>query len=231
MSQEKGKFIVIDGTDGVGKATQTALLISRMVKEGYPVGAAEFPQYGSRSAVMLEDYLAGKFGTADEVGPYIASLFYALDRYAASPTIHTALAEGRHVISNRYTASNMGHQGGKIKDHGERKKFWHWLLNLEFNILKLPQPAITIILHVPAEIAQSMAHARAEQEYLLKGKEKKTDIHERAINHLKEAEDAYLILPKEFPNDFVLVECGKENQVLPPEAISERIWKVVQKFL
>lgn len=225
----RGRFIVIDGTDGVGKATQTALLISRMVKEGYPVGATEFPQYGNRSAAMIEDYLAGKFGTADEVGPYVASLFYALDRYGAAHTIRTALAEERHVISNRYTASNMGHQGGKIKDPEERKRFWYWLVQLEFEILKLPKPDLTIILHVPAEVAQNMARTRTHQEYLLL--KKKLDIHEGMLTHLKESEEAYLALSREFPQEFVVVECCENNQVLSPEVIHERVWNAVQLLL
>jgi dTMP kinase len=226
---EKGKLIVLDGTDGVGKATQTALLVSRFVKEGYEVGAVEFPQYGSRSAMMVEDYLTGKYGSAEEVGPYVASLFYALDRYAALHVINSALSEGRHVVANRYTASNMGHQGGKIRDVEERKKFWHWLLNLEFEILKLPKPNLTIILHVPAEIAQNMASTRGHQEYLLM--KKKLDIHEGTLQHLKETEEAYLMLPKTFPEDFVLVECCENSKMLPPEMINGRVWEIVKEIL
>lgn len=229
MANRRGKLIVLDGTDGAGKATQTALLVSRMVKEGFPVGAVEFPQYGNRSAAMVEDYLAGKFGTLEEVGPYAASLFYAIDRYVASPTIRDALGEGRHVISNRYVASNMGHQGGKIKDLEERRKFWNWLLNLEFEVLKIPRPDLTIILHVPAEIAQNMAKTRAHQEYLLV--KKKLDIHEGTLPHLKETEEAYLMLPQEFPKDFIVVECYENDQVLPAEVINERMWSVVKDIL
>jgi len=229
MAQRKGKLIVIDGTDGVGKATQTALLVSRLVKEGFPVGAVEFPQYGNRSAAMVEDYLAGKFGSADEVGPHAASIFYAIDRYAASVTIREALQEGRHVISNRYTASNMGHQGSKIRDLEERRKFWNWLLNLEFELLKIPRPDLTIILHVPAAVAQNMAKTRAHQEYLLT--KKSLDIHEAKLQHLQETEAAYLELAQEYPNDFKVVECFENSQVLPAEVINERVWGIVSKIL
>ncbi len=41
----KGKFIVIDGIDGSGKATQTKLLLDRLEKEGYKTAAIDFPQY------------------------------------------------------------------------------------------------------------------------------------------------------------------------------------------
>ena len=40
-----GKFIVIDGTDGSGKATQVSLLVDRLTKEGYKVKTVDFPEY------------------------------------------------------------------------------------------------------------------------------------------------------------------------------------------
>jgi len=93
----KGKFIVIDGTDGSGKATQTELLVNRLKKEGFDVEVADFPQYGERSAVLVEDYLNGKFGSAKDVGPYRASIFFACDRYVASFKIKEWLEEGKIV--------------------------------------------------------------------------------------------------------------------------------------
>ena len=106
----KGKLIVIDGTDGSGKGTQTELLVERLKNEGHAVFMLDFPQYGERSAAMVEDYLNGKFGTADEVGPYKASIFYACDRFAAASEVKKRLARGEICISNRYVSANMGHQ-------------------------------------------------------------------------------------------------------------------------
>jgi len=42
---KRGKLIVIDGTDGVGKATQTKLLVVRLKREKVPVATLDFPQY------------------------------------------------------------------------------------------------------------------------------------------------------------------------------------------
>src|SRR5437868_7679519 len=98
---KKGKFIVIDGTDGSGKATQTKLLLHRLKKAGYKVRVEDFPQYGKKSAGPVEDYLNGLYGTADDLGPYIPSLFYAIDRFAAKARIEKHLAEGFVVIANR----------------------------------------------------------------------------------------------------------------------------------
>ncbi|HDH07740.1 MAG TPA: thymidylate kinase, partial [Candidatus Moranbacteria bacterium] len=143
-----GKFIVIDGTDGSGKATQTKLLVERLKNDGHDVEIADFPQYGKKSAGLIEKYLNGKYGSAEEVGPYRASIFYACDRYDASFKIRKAVEEGKIVISNRYVTANMGHQGGKIKDPEERKKYFNWLYNLEYETFSIPRPDLNIILHV-----------------------------------------------------------------------------------
>ena len=42
---KKGKLIVIDGTDGSGKATQVALLVKRLKKDGKIVKVVDFPEY------------------------------------------------------------------------------------------------------------------------------------------------------------------------------------------
>ncbi len=116
-----GKFIVIDGTDGSGKGTQTEILVNRLRNLGHDVAMADFPQYGQVSAGLVEEYLNGNYGKAEEVGPYRASIFYACDRYDASFKIRKWLEEGKIVISNRYVTANMGHQGGKISSQKRRK--------------------------------------------------------------------------------------------------------------
>lgn len=221
----RGKFIVIDGTDGVGKATQVSLLAGRMTREGYDVGIIDFPQYGTRAAAMVEEYLAGKYGGADEVSPYAASIFYACDRFDAAKQIREALAEGRTIIANRYTASNMGHQGGKIADDDERRRFWEWIMDLEFVKMGIPKADVTLILDVSAEIGAVLAQKRARQEFLLKPK--KQDIHEVNVEHLRQAAAAYLELAKLWPRDFVAVTCTKGGEIVSPEEAHERVWQAI----
>ena len=77
-------LIVIEGNDGSGKATQTNLLVKRLKKEGFSCKKISFPQYRKGSSFFIRKYLKGEFGNVDEVSPYIASIFYTLDRYEAS---------------------------------------------------------------------------------------------------------------------------------------------------
>jgi len=222
----RGKFIVIDGTDGSGKATQSKMLVDTLVKAGYGVELADFPQYGNRSAGMIEEYLISKkYG---QVNPYAASIFYAIDRFDASFRIRRWLEEGKVVVTNRYVTANAGHQGGKIKDRFDRLKYFKWLNNLEYNIFGIPKPDLNIILRVPAETAQKLAKNKwRENKPHMKGK--KSDLHEEDLNHLKNAERVYVEIAKLFPNT-KLVDCIYRGKLLSPLQVHNKVWELVRRI-
>ena len=218
---------MIEGTDGSGKSLQTDLLLKKLKKEKHKVEQISFPQYGQPSAFLVEQYLNGEYGGAEDVGPYKASILYAVDRFSAAPKIKKWLDAGKIVIANRYVASNMGHQGGKIKDWDARKKYFDWNYNLEYEILGIPRPNVNLILHVTPEISQQLVDKKGEREYL---KGKKRDIHEDDLDHLADAEAAYVQIGHAYP-EFKLIECVKDNDILPPEEIHDIIWKEIKKHL
>ncbi|MFA4834097.1 MAG: dUTP diphosphatase [Patescibacteria group bacterium] len=222
-----GKFIVIDGTDGSGKATQTQMLVAKLEKLGLAVAMVDFPQYGQKSAGLVEKYLNGEYGEADEVGPYRASIFYACDRYDASFKIKKWLKEGKIVIANRYVTANMGHQGGKIANPLERKNYFSWLYALEYEIFNIPKPDLNIILHVNARLAQKLVDQKGHRDYVNGAKR---DLHEADINHLRRAEQVYLEIAKTFP-DFTLVECTREGQIMGKEEIHNLIWEEIGRLI
>ncbi len=223
LNTKRGFFVVIDGTDGSGKTTQVDLLVERAKTEGFPVSVFDFPQYSNPSAWFVEQYLNGKFGSLDEVGPFEASVFYAVDRYAARGEIENALRSGRLVISNRYVTASMGHQGAKIANRDRRQKFFQWLDEFEYEILGIPRPDLNIILHVPAEVAQSLVDKKGHRDYV---GGKKRDLHESNLEHLKMAEQVYLQMAEQFSH-FSLVECFVSGSLLSPEEIHAKIWQLV----
>ena len=89
----------------------------------------------------------------------------------------------------------------------EWKKYVNWLYNLEYGIFGIPKPDYTFILKTSADsslkqsgnVADKIKQSRRKS-YL--GDSRKQDIHEKNINHLKNAFDSYLMAAKEFPNDF-----------------------------
>lgn len=226
--KEKGKFFVIEGTDGSGKTVQFRQLVKRLKSGRKTVATFDFPQYEKQSSYFVREYLNGQYGTWKEVGPYKASLFYALDRFDVAPRLREWQNAGKIVIANRYVASNMGHQGSKIQDYKKRKAFFRWLHELEYGILGIPRPDLTIVLHVPAAIAQALVDKKGKREYIHGAKR---DIHEADLTHLRQAERTYLEMARMFPREYRLVECVEEGKLLSVSDIHARIWNIVHRLV
>ncbi|XOB42478.1 MAG: dTMP kinase [Candidatus Nealsonbacteria bacterium] len=231
----EGKFVVFEGIDGSGKSTQAKLLINRLKKEKYRTAFIDFPQYDKKSAGLVEEYLNGKYGSAKRVGPYRASIFYACDRYDASFQIRNWLKKGRILVADRYVGSNIGHQGGKIRDKKQRKKFLKWLYQLEYELFNIPKPDFSFILKVPPSVSRVLSGKITDKEKKAKKKiylgRKKRDVHEKDPIHLTATAGSYLEVAKEFPKDFKIIECFKGGKLLSPQVIHEQIWKIIRKKL
>jgi dTMP kinase len=224
-----GVFIVIDGTDGSGKGTQTTRLQQRLVAAGRDVALMDFPRYGDPAAYFVERYLRGEYGRLADVDAYRASVFYALDRYDASATIRAALARGAVVVSNRYVSANKGHQMAKLGDPAERMRFLTWVNDLEYGILGIPKPDRTILLHVPADIGYELVARKDERAYL-HGSAR--DIHEGDREHLRAAEAAYLALVSQDDAErWVQLECVEGGRLLTIDEVADRVWEAVRDLL
>jgi dTMP kinase len=221
-------FIVIDGTDGSGKATQTKLLVERLNREGKKAEQISFPSYGQPSAFFVEQYLNGAYGK--NLGPRTASVLYAVDRFHQAPRIREMLESGTIVVSDRYASANKGHQTGKLSDPVERMAFVEWLNDLEYGTMGIPKPDLTVLLHVPAQTAYDLVAKKTERAYIEGGKTR--DIHEADIGHLKAAETAYLELPQiDTEERWVTLECTEGDALLPIETVHERLWTLLQPHL
>jgi len=226
QKQNSGVLIILEGIDGSGKRTQAELLIKRLKRAGYAVEIKSFPQYGKKSAGMVEEYLNGAYGEANAVNPFAASLFFALDRFDAARDIRRWLSDGKIVVLDRYTDSNVGHQGGKITDENERRRFLEWLYHEEYALMEIPKPDLVLILHVPAGTGQKLVGKKQPRKYLAGGRSH--DAHEQNLSHLEAAERAYLWLARERPDDHIVIECTKGGAMLSPMAIHQNVWKIIE---
>jgi len=219
-----GKFIVIDGSDGSGKKTQSDLLIESLRSEGRDVVFYDFPQYyNTFFGKMVGEFLTGKFGAPQNVDPYVASLLYAGDRWQASPKIRADLEAGKIVISNRYTSSNMAHQAGKIKNKKKKEEYLDWLDELEFKIYGIPRPDLVLYLYVPFNVTLDLLESKEKRNYV--GKKAKDGV-EADQNYLKNSIKEYLRLTDKYPN-WQKVDCTKADKLLTIEEIHEKVYKTV----
>lgn len=222
-----GKLFVIDGTDGSGKQTQFQQLQESLTKDGIDYKVVSFPNYDSPSSALVKMYLSGEFGeNAKEISSYIASTFYAADRYATFQTGYKKYYEdGGIILADRYTTANMVHQAGKIKDEKEREKFLNWLWDFEFNLYGLPVPSEVFFLNMPVEKSIELMKDR-ENKFT---HQEKKDIHERDINHLKDAYEAACDVSKKY--NWYEIKCVKNNEIRTIEDIHQEIYNEVKKHI
>ena len=142
----KGKLIVIDGTDGSGKATQVALLEKKLKKEGKVVKIVDFPEYYKNFfGAFIGHCLSEQYYNWINIHPKIASMAYAADRWESSKEMVGWLKKGYIVIANRYVSANQIHQGGKIKNAKKRNDFIKWLDQMEYEVFKIPDRILLCI--------------------------------------------------------------------------------------
>lgn len=220
-----GKLFVIDGTDGSGKQTQSNLLKERLKKDGIDFKSVSFPNYDSPSSTLVKMYLEGDFGeNQKDVSPYIASTFYAADRYATyKKDFEKYYNNGGIIIADRYTTSNMIHQAGIIKDKQEREKFLKWLWDFEFNLYGLPIPTEVIFLNMPPDYTEKLIQDRENKIT----HEKQKDIIEKNKQNTIDAYNNALELVKKY--NWYEIKCVKDDKIRTIEDINDEIYELVKK--
>ena len=221
-----GKLIVIEGVDASGKATQTKLLYEYLREKTKDVIKVEFPDYESPSSSLVKMYLSGQFGeNADDVNPYVASTFFAADRFASYKTKWEKLYnDGFMVVADRYVTANMIHQASKFEKKEDKEKFIDWLSEFEYGLYNLPKPDIKIFLDVPPHISEELMRERLNK---FSGEEEK-DIHERDKNYLfKTYENAKFVAEN---YGFNIINCVKDEKLRSIEDIQNEIRKIVDEI-
>ena len=221
----KGKLIVIEGLDASGKATQTKLVVEKLREKNYKVMQVSFPDYESNSSALVKMYLNGELSdNADEINPYAASSFYAVDRYASfKRNWEKFYLEGGVIVADRYTTSNMIHQASKIEGVRAKNLYLDWLFDYEYKLMKLPAPNKVIFLDMPPEYSQMLM---AERMNKITGQEAK-DIHERDKNHLHKSYENALYVAKRF--EWGHIFCVEEGNVRTIEDINEEIMTMIKR--
>ena len=200
------KFIVIEGIDGSGKATQTALLKEYLERQGKTVKILDYPAYNTKFGQLVRDYLNGEYGSLDTVPPEVAALLYALDRYQFIDDHFKDRQNYDYILANRYIQSNIGFQGAKISDKKKREEFIDWMLKVEERNL---QPNIVVFLDVEENHSKKNLIKRDKEE----GRKNINDIHEADRSYMESVRQAYLEYGKE--HGWIILDCmDRENNTI-----------------
>jgi dTMP kinase len=221
MFQNTGSFLVVEGTGGSDKQRQTRLrrLVERLQNDGHDVRYFDFPLFAAPASYFVQQYKDGLYGSGEEVGPYTAALFYALDRYEASRHIRTALEDGAVVVASGFTSVNMVQQGAKFNHSEERRGFYIWLDNLEFQMLHLPRPTKTIVLRTNSQEAEKLDSSDDNNET------------NEAYGLSSKSIELYDELITLFPKDFQSIDCIRDKSLMSEEQIHNQLYKTIEPYL
>lgn len=193
-----GKVIVIEGSDGSGKATQTKLLFEYLKEAGKQVRKVTYPNYESPSSSLVKMYLGKEFGEdAFAVNAYVTSAFFAVDRFASYIREWKEFYEGGEdhiVICDRYVTSNMLHQTAKLPGREEKLAFVDWEYDFEYVKGGLPVPDLVFFLDVRPETTFGLMKNRRNK---ITNEEEK-DIHESNEEFLIKSYESSLLLVEKY---------------------------------
>ena len=219
-----GKLIVLEGLDGSGKATQAQRLTETLQKQGVPVKKVSFPNYQSKFAVPIKEYLAGALGTdANAVNPYAASILYTIDRFASFRQEWQEFYEqGGIIIADRYTTSNSVHQCSKLPQK-QWQDFVDWLFELEYQKVGIPKPDLVLYLAVDPQVSQNLLTKRYH------GEEDKKDIHEKDKAYLSASQQAAQWCADTL--HWTTIQCTQQQSMRSIEDIADEIYKQAEALL
>ena len=219
-----GKLIIIEGLDGCGKSTQTALLEKYFEDNSVKFKKIKLPDYDSKSSTLVKMYLGGEFGkNADDVNAYAAGAFYAVDRFASYKLDWGKDYEnGALILADRYATSNSIYQMEKI-DEDKWDEYLDWSADFEYNKIGIPRPDLVIFLDMPVDVSQKLMTSRYN------GDEGKKDVHEANVDFLNNCRKSALYTAKK--QGWAVVPCADGINPLPIKEIHNTILDFVKKEL
>jgi dTMP kinase len=222
------KLFVIEGLDGAGKSTQIKLLRDYLLNQKYSCEYIHFPRTDSPwFGELIARFLRGEFGSLENVDPYLVAMLYAGDRKDASEIISSWLRQGKIVILDRYTYSNIAYQCAKVDDSIKQDELRSWILNLEFSHFAIPKPDLNIFLDVPFRFTErKLSEERnGDDRGYLNGK---NDIHEGSLVFQQKVREVYLRVASS-DDRLAVINCSSNNgEMLPPEEIFSKILFIIK---
>ena len=194
-----GVFITLEGGDGVGKSTQSALLRGWLEEEGHEVVVTREPG-GSDLGVEIREIVLHRRG---HIAPRAEALLYAADRaHHVETVVRPALERGAVVLQDRYLDSSVAYQGaGRVLDAGEIRDLSLWAAQ---GLL----PDLTVLL----DLDQAAARVRLDAAWTRfdRLEAERADFHERV-------RQAFLGLAGAEPERFLVVDAARPREEVAAE--------------
>ena len=146
-----GKFITIEGIEGVGKSTNIAFIQSQLEAKGIKTLLTREPG-GTELGEQLRNLLLHGGDVSDKAE---LLMMFASRAQHIEEKIKPALQDGVWVICDRFTDSTFAYQGGG------RQLELDWIKQLESLVHEAFQPDLTLLLDAPVEVGRERASKRS----------------------------------------------------------------------
>lgn len=181
-------LITLEGIDGTGKSTLHSGL-GELLVDLNPVFTRE------PGATWVGDSV--RRAIAEQADPVTEALLFVADHAAHLATvIRPALADGRIVISDRYTDSRYAYQSATLEDSIPGPLAWLQALHNGWTIV----PDRTFLLIIPVDVALERLAAKSGREHF-----ERKEI-------LEKVQENYLMLARNEPSRFVIIDASKEKE-------------------
>ena len=187
-----GLFITLEGGDGVGKSTQSKLLVNWLEEAGHTVVVTREPG-GTELGLELREIVLHRRGAME---PRAEALIYAADRaHNIATVVRPALERGDIVVQDRYIDSSEAYQGaGRVLGADEVRDLSLWATR---GLL----PDVTVLLDLdPADGRKRLDVARTRYDRL---EAEKQEFHTRV-------RDAFLDRASQEPERILVVDAARD---------------------
>ncbi len=187
----QGKFITIEGIEGVGKSTNIDFISSYLKSRNINLIVTREPGGTELAEKIRKILLDPQKEEVPEVGELL--LFFAARSFHVSNVIQPALAEGKYVVCDRFTDATIAYQGSGRGFNVDR-------INLIANwVHKNIEPDMTILLDAPAEIGMERAKKRGSKDRM----------ESEQMSFYRRVRKGYLNLAKNEPKRFAIIDATK----------------------
>ena len=201
-----GFFITLEGGEGTGKSTQSALLASKLEARSFPVLQTREPG-GSPAAEEIRNLLVN--GNPQSWSPEAeALLIYAARDDHLRRVIVPAIDDGKFVICDRFIDSTWAYQGVAGGVDAEL------LALLETHVVGKYAPDLTLIFDLDAKTGLARAMGRGE------GREGRFEA--KGLEYHQKIRQAFLQIADRFPQRCVVVDASQSV-----EDIEAGVWQIV----
>ncbi len=190
----KGRFITLEGGEGVGKTSALTVLAQTIRDRGIDLVVTREPG-GTPLGERLRELLLGSWNVCPEAE---LMMIFAARVQHVQEVIGPALDAGRWVLSDRFVDASYAYQGGGRLLPKEPIRM------LEELAIRDMQPDLTLLLDAPVEVGLQRVNHRGP-----------LDRFESAgLGFLERVRAAYLQRAREFPDRICVVDAGR-----PPEIV------------